>query len=130
MPRRLLSLLVTLVVLLTGITPVGPVVSAAQSSHGCCRTMQSTPAHDRCPQPAAATMSCCAPAPARGSDTQAPLPGASTAHPPDFTLLKGHAAHVPGLPDLVDGSVAQAFESARLKLPHAPIYLRNVVLLV
>ncbi len=59
-----------------------------------------------------------------------PLPGAPTAHPPDFTLLKGHAAHVPGLPDLVDGSVATAFESARLKLPHAPIYLRNVVLLV
>ena len=126
---RLLSLLLTLVVLLAGITPVGTVVSTAQSGHACCRTMQTAPAHDGCPRPAAA-MSCCAPAPVRGSDTQAPLPGATTAHPPDFTLLKGHAAHVPGLPDLVDGSVATAFESARLKLPHAPIYLRNVVLLV
>jgi hypothetical protein len=37
---------------------------------------------------------------------------------------------VPGLPALVGASAAHAFEFARLKLPHDPLYLRNLVLLV
>jgi hypothetical protein len=84
--------------------------------------------HDGCPQPA--RMSCCAPAPERNSGTQAPpLQAAASSHP-DFTLLKGHSAHVPGLPALVATAVTHAFEGARLKLPRDPLYLRNVVLLV
>ena len=131
MQRRLLSLPLTIVVLLAGIAPVGAELSSARQAHACCRTVQAPPAgHEGCSQTAAARMRCCAPAPDRSSETQAQPAGATTSHQPDFTLLRGHTAHVPGLPGLVNASVAHAFESARLKLPHDPLYLRNLVLLV
>ena len=128
--RPLLSLLLMLVVLVPGIAPAGVVVSTGHGAHACCRTMHAAPSHDGCPQPAASTMSCCAPAPDRGSDTQGPPAGTTAAHQPHFTLLKGHAAHVPGAPALAGASVAHAFESARLKLPRDPLYLRHTVLIV
>src|SRR5215212_9525245 len=131
MLRRLLSSLLMIVVLLAGIGPVEADVSAAgTNSHACCRTIQSQTAHDRCPKPAAAQMQCCAPSPDHKSEAQVPPASTTNSPRPDFTLLAGHAAHVPGLPALVDASVAHAFQSARLKLPCNPIYLRNLVLLV
>ena len=129
MHRRLLSSLLMIVVLFAGTAPVGAELLSPRQAHACCRTMQAA-GHEGCPQPAAATMRCCAAAPDRGSETQAPPAGATTSHQPDLTLLRGHTAYVPGLPGLVNASVAHAFESARLKLPHDPLYLRNLVLLV
>jgi hypothetical protein len=130
MRRRLLSSLLMLVVLLAGIGPIDAELSAAGASpHACCQTIQPGTPHDGCPKPSAARMQCCAPSPDRKSETQAPA-GTMNAPRPDFTLLAGHAAHVPGLPALVGASVAHAFEWARLKLPRTPIYLRDLVLLV
>ena len=128
MNRRLLSLVLIPVVLLAGLVPAGAGVSPGRSAHACCRTVEASP-HDGCPQPVAAKMRCCAPEPDRNSGTQVP-PASAPLHQPDFTRLKGHAAHVPGLHALVGASVADAFEFARLKLPHDPLYLRNVLLLV
>jgi hypothetical protein len=75
-------------------------------------------------------MRCCGSAPDRGTEMKAPPAGTASPQQTDLSLLKGHAAHVPGLPALVASCAAHAFESARLKLPHAPLYLRNLVLLV
>jgi hypothetical protein len=130
MHRRLLSSLLILAVMLVGVAPAAADVSPDRSAHACCRTMQAAAQHDGCPQPIAPKMRCCAPEPNRSSGSQAPPAGTTTPQQPDFTLLKGHAAHVPGLPARVGASVAHAFESARLQLPHDPLYLRNLVLLV
>jgi hypothetical protein len=129
MHRRVLQLVLVLAVALAGLAPVSAEVSAGMSGHACCRTMTAAGApHGGCSQPA--KMSCCAPAPDRQTGTQAPPAQVSGSHQPDFTVLKGHAAHVPGLPARVATAVTHAFESSRLKLPHDPLYLRNLVLLV
>jgi hypothetical protein len=75
-------------------------------------------------------MRCCAVPADHGSVSQAPPASGATSHHPDLTLLRGHGAYVPGLPDLAGASVAHAFEWARLKLPHERLYLRHLVLLV
>jgi hypothetical protein len=129
MARRLLSLVLIPVVLLGGLVPAGAGVSPNTSAHACCRTLQAS-AHEGCPRPVAAKMRCCAPEPDRDTGTQTPPASAAPLQQPDFTLLKGRAAHVPELPALIGASVAHAFAFARLKLPHDPLYLRNVVLLV
>src|SRR5262245_32371930 len=116
MPYRLAALLLILTCGFAGVVPMGEQI-AALPGHACCHTMQaaSTP-HEGCSQPA--RMSCCAPASERNGGSQAPPAQGPSSHQPDFTFLKGHAAHVPGLPALVAATVAAAFESARLRLPH------------
>lgn len=130
MPRRPLASLLTVLLLLGGMIPAPGEMSASGGAHACCRTMEAAAPRDGCPQAAAPKMRCCAPLEDRGSENPAPPAPGTTSHQPDFTVLKGHAAHVPGLPALAGASVAHAFESARLKLPHARLYLRHLVLLV
>lgn len=130
MPRRPLASLLTVLLLLAGMTPVAGEMSASGGARTCCRTIEATAPHERCPQATAPRMRCCAAPEERGAENQAPPVPGTTSHQPDFMVLKGHAAHVPGLPDLAAASVAHAFESARLKLPHDPLYLRHLVLLV
>src|SRR5215217_4190690 len=130
MSRRLFSSVLIVVAVFAGMAPAGADVSSPTSAHACCGTMEKTEGHEGCPLPAAAKMSCCAPAPDRSSETKAPPAGTTTSLHPSFTLLTGHAAYVPGLPGLACASIAQAFESARLKLPRDPLYLRHLVLLV
>ena len=130
MSRRLFSSLLVVAVVFAGIAPAGADVSSGTSGHACCGTVEKAEGHNKCPLPAAAKMSCCAPAPDRSSETKAPAAGVTPSLHPAFTLLTGHAAFVPGLPGLAWASIAQAFESARLKLPRDPLYLRHLVLLV
>src|SRR5262245_21392558 len=126
---RLPALLLTVVLGFAGFAPVAAEVSTGMTGHACCRMLNTGgTTHEGCSQPA--RMSCCAPASERNGGSQAPPAQGPSSHQPDFTFLKGHAAHVPGLPALVAATVAAAFESARLRLPHDPLYLRNLVLLV
>ena len=129
MLRHPLASLLTMSLLLAGMAPAAD-VSDSGGAHACCRTVDASAPHEGCPRPAAPKMRCCAPPEDRGSESQAPPARGTTSHQPDFIVLKGHAAHVPGLPDLAGASVAHAFESARLKLPHDRLYLRHLVLLV
>jgi hypothetical protein len=130
MSRRLFCSLLIVVVMFAGIVPAGAEVSSGGSGHACCGTVDKTESHHSCPQPAPAKMSCCAPAPDRSSETKAPPADTTRSLHPAFTLLTGHAAYVPGLPGLACESIAEAFESACLKLPRDPLYLRHLVLLV
>jgi hypothetical protein len=127
---RLFSSLLIVVVMFAGIVPAGAEVSSGARGHACCGTVEKTESHHGCPRPAPPKMSCCAPAPDRSSETKAPPAGTTTSLRPGFTLLTGHAAYVPALPGLACESIAQAFESACLKLPRDPLYLRHLVLLV
>jgi hypothetical protein len=127
---RLFSSLLIVVVMFAGIVPAGAEVSSGARGHACCGTVEKTESHHGCPGPAPPKMSCCAPAPDRSSETKAPPAGTTTSLRPGFTLLTGHAAYVPALPGLACESIAQAFESACLKLPRDPLYLRHLVLLV
>jgi len=126
---RLPALLLILTCGLTGVVPLGEQI-AALPDHACCHTMQAaaTP-HDGCGANVP-VMTCCGPASDRSSTPQAPPASASTSHGPELTLLKGHTGDAPATPVLVARSVACAFEAAQLKLPHDPLYLRHLVLLV
>ena len=129
MPHRLPALLVILTLGSTGAVPVAG-VSAGAPGHACCRSIQAqTTSHDGCGATAPA-MRCCGPAQDRGSTPQVPPAAGSTSHHSELTPLKGLAGHAPAAPVLVARTVADAFESARLKLPHDPLYLRHLVLLV
>lgn len=123
------SVLVTLSLVVAGMAPAAAEVSSGTSGHACCRTMQAAAAHAGCPQPAA-VMRCCGSAPDRSTETKAPPVSSASPQQSHYTLLTGHAAHVPGLLGLAASCSAHAFVSAHLKLPVDPLYLRNAVLLI
>ena len=130
MSRRPLACVLTILLLLAGIAPAAGELLGNGGAHACCRTIDAGAPHEGCAQAAAPKMRCCGPPADPGPDSQAPPAPGTASHQPDFTLLRGHAAHVPELPDVAGASVAHAFEWARLKLPHDPLYLRHLVLLV
>jgi hypothetical protein len=125
---RINSLLVALAVVVAGLGPLAPELSAGDATgHACCRAMQPDGGHRGC---GGSTMRCCGSSRERGPEPSSPPASAPASHGADLTLLKGPAAHVPGLPALASAAAAHAFVSVRLNVPPDPLYIRHLVLIV